>query len=224
MGDTDRSAISLSASHTRENTDPPPRARLSALTPLLLLMPPTDFTELMPLSPMESTPSTLPQLLPTLSMPQSSTLPQLLPTLSTLPQLTMPQSRLDMLSPTPMRSLHTPSPTLLLMTTPRLASTLRNSPMVLPTLPDLTLLLFLMAESNTSSTLPTDMMDMSLMSPMREPLSTQRPQPHTRLPQLMPQLPLITLKSEIPQKTSTTNPRQSQSTKKETQKLIFTRD
>merc|ERR1712102_41879 len=172
-------------------------------------------------------PSMLPQLLPTLSMPQSSTLPQLLPTLSMLPQLimpqpqlTMPQSRLDMLSPTPMRSLHTPTPTLLLMTTPRLASTLRNSPMVLPMLPDLTLLLFLMAESNMSSTLPTDMMDMSLMSPMREPLSTQRPQPHTRLPQL----PLITLKSEIPQKTSTTNPRQSQSTKKETQKLIFTRD
>merc|ERR1719410_3024084 len=202
-------------------------------------MPPTDFTELMPLSPMESTlsmpqllmPSTLPQLLPTLSMPQSSMLPQLLPMLSMLPQLIMPQpqlttpqSRLDMLSPTPMRSLHTPTPTLLLMTTPRLASTLRNSPMVLPTLPDLTLLLFLMAESNTSSTLPMDMMDMSLMSPMREPLSTQRPQPHTRLPQLTPQLPLITLKSEIPQKTSTTNPRQSQSTKKETQKLIFTRD
>merc|ERR1712243_395478 len=187
-------------------------------------MPPTDFTELMPLSPMGSTLS-MPQLL----MP--SMLPQLLPTLSTLPQLimpqpqlTMPQSRLDMLSPTPMRSLHTPSPMLLLMTTPRLASTLRNSPMVLPTLPDLTLLLFLMAESNTSSTLPTDMMDMSLMSPMREPLSTQRPQPHTRLPQLIPQLLLITLKSEIPQKTSTTNPRQSQSTKKETQKLIFTRD
>merc|ERR1719188_2668876 len=177
-------------------------------------MPPTDFTELMPLSPMESTPS-MPQLLMPSMLPQFF-MPQ--------PQLTMPQSRLDMLSPTPMRSLHTPSPTLLLMTTPRLASTLRNSPMVLPTLPDLTLLLFLMAESNTSSTLPTDMMDMSLMSPMREPLSTQRPQPHTRLPQLMPQLPLITLKSEIPQKTSTTNPRQSQSTKKETQKLIFTRD
>merc|ERR1719367_2636256 len=185
----------------------------------------------MPSMPQFTTLSTLPQLLLMLSMPQLSTLPQLLPTLSTLPQLimpqpqlTMPQSRLDMLSPTPMRSLHTPSPTLLLMTTQRLASMLRNSPMVLPTLPDLTLLLFLMAESNTSSTLPTDMMDMSLMSPMREPLSTQRPQTHTRMPQLMPQLPLITLKSEIPQKTSTTNPRQSQSTKKETQKLIFTRD
>merc|ERR1719348_72888 len=176
-------------------------------------------------------PSTLPQLLLMLSMPQSSTLPQLLPTLSTLPQLimpqpqlTMPQSRLDMLSPTPMRSLHTPSPTLLLMTTPRLASTLRNSPMVLPTLPDLTLLLFLMAESNTSSTLPTDMMDMSLMSPMREPLSTQSPQPHTRLPQLMPQLQLITLKSEIPQMTSQPTRDNHNQHKKKHKKLIFTRD
>merc|ERR1719410_1157681 len=126
--------------------------------PLLLLMPPTDFTELMPLSPMESTLSmpqfttlphsstTLPQLLPMLSMPQlSTTLPQLLPTLSMLPQLimpqpqlTMPQSRLDMLSPTPMKSPHTPTPMLLLMTTQRPASMLRNSPMVLPTLLDLT--------------------------------------------------------------------------------------
>merc|ERR1711933_129398 len=138
-----------------------------------------------------------------LSMPQLSTmLPQLLPTLSMLlqlimpqPQLTMPQSRLDMLSPTPMRSPHTPTPMLLLMTTPRPASMLRNSPMVLPTLLDLTPLLFLMAESNTSSTLPTDMMDMSLMSPMREPLSTQKPQLHTPQPQL------IMLKSEIPQLT-----------------------
>merc|ERR1719322_807189 len=49
-------------------------------------------------------------------------------------------------------------------------------------LPDLTLLLFLMAESNTSNTPPMDMMDLLLMSPMREPLSTQRNQPHTRLP------------------------------------------
>merc|ERR1712227_37669 len=40
-----RSAINLSASHSRENTDPPPRARLSDPTPLLSLMPPTDFTE-----------------------------------------------------------------------------------------------------------------------------------------------------------------------------------
>merc|ERR1719232_2440340 len=40
-----RSAISLSASHTRENTDPPPRARPLDPMPLLSLMPPTDFTE-----------------------------------------------------------------------------------------------------------------------------------------------------------------------------------
>merc|ERR1719433_1407351 len=116
-----------------------------------------------------------------------------------LPQPIMPQHQLTMpqLSPTLMRSPHTPTPMLLLMTTPSLASTLRNSPMVLLMLLDLTLLLFLMAESNMSSTLPTDMMDMSLMSPMREPLSTQRPQL-----QLMPQPQLIMLKSEIPQLTS----------------------
>merc|ERR1712227_979810 len=62
----DRSATSQSASHSRENTEPPLRARLSVPTPLLLLMPPTDFTE-----PRES--------LLTLSMPQS--LPMLLPQL-----------------------------------------------------------------------------------------------------------------------------------------------
>merc|ERR1711944_238189 len=123
-----------------------------------------------------------------LSMPQSTMLsmPQLsmLPQLSTLPRLTMPQSRLDMLLMTLLSSLLTPSPTLLLMTTPRPASMLRNSPMGLPTLLDLTPLLFLMAESNTSSTPPMDMTDLLLMLPTREPLSTQRNQPHTRLPQL----------------------------------------
>merc|ERR1719270_2322501 len=117
--------------------------------------------------------STLPQLLPTLSMPQSTMLcmlPQLLPT-----QLPMLLLLMTLLS-----NLPTPSPTLLLMTTPSPASTQRNHLMELPMLPDLTLLLFPMAESNTSSTPPTDMMDSSLMSPMREPLSTQRrwlPQP-----------------------------------------------
>merc|ERR1712122_395592 len=40
-----RSAINLSASHSRENTDPPPRARPLDPMPLLSLMPPTDFTE-----------------------------------------------------------------------------------------------------------------------------------------------------------------------------------
>merc|ERR1711983_149333 len=97
-----RSAINLSASHTRENTYPPPRARLSVPTPLLLLMPPTDFTELMLLSPMEFMPSmpqstmlSMPQFLdmlsmpqlPMLSIPQSTTLSTQLPMLSTLPQL-----------------------------------------------------------------------------------------------------------------------------------------
>merc|ERR1719367_4473 len=90
------------------------------------------------------------------------------------------------------------------MTTPSQTSTLRSSPMVPATLPDLTPLLFPMAESNTSSTLPTVMMDMSLMSLMREPLSTQRLQHQaTRLPQLMPQPQLTTLKSKVPQRTPT---------------------
>merc|ERR1712012_1494717 len=147
-------------------------------------MPPTDFTELMLLSPMEPMLS-MPQLLPT-QLPMLSTLPQLLPMLSmlpqlsTLPQLTMPQSRLDTLLMTLLSNLHTLSPTLLLMTTPSPASMLRSHLMELPMLLDPTLLLFPMAESNMSSTPPTDMMDSSLMSPTREPLSTQRrwlPQP-----------------------------------------------
>merc|ERR1712025_84451 len=114
-------------------------------------------------------------------------------------QLTMPQLQLtERLRCTPMRFLPTPTPTLLPMTTPSLTSTPRSSPMVPATLPDLTPLLFPMAESNTSSTLPTVMMDMSLMSLMREPLSTQRLQHQaTRLPQLM------TLKSKVPQRTPT---------------------
>merc|ERR1719471_516511 len=57
---------------------------------------------------------------------------------------------------------------------------------------DLTLLLFLMAESNTSSTPPTDMMDLLPMSPMRELLYTQRSQ-FTRLPQLTMPLPQHTM-------------------------------
>merc|ERR1712112_151495 len=92
--DTDRSAINLLANHTRENTEAQHRARLSDPTLLLLLMPPTDFTVLMLLSPMEFTPSTpqftmlsmLPQLLLMLFM-----LLQLLLTPCTLPRLTMPQ-------------------------------------------------------------------------------------------------------------------------------------
>merc|ERR1719336_108567 len=61
-----RSAISLSASHTRENTDPPPRARPLDPTPLLLLMPPTDFTEPRESLLMLSMPQLLPTLLPQL--------------------------------------------------------------------------------------------------------------------------------------------------------------
>merc|ERR1712025_683892 len=149
----------------------------------------------------------LPQFLPMLSMPQSTTLsmlpqsttlstqlptlsmlPQLLPTLSMhqstmlsmLPQLLPTQLPMLLLLMTLLSNLPTHSPTLLLMTTPSPASTLRNHLMELPMLLDPPLLLFLMAESNTSSTPPTDMMDSSLMSPMRELLSTQRrwlPQP-----------------------------------------------
>merc|ERR1712168_1042 len=137
---------------------------------------------------------------------------QLLLTPCTLPQLTMPQlllmlqlTRLPQLRFTLMRFLPTPTPTPLLMTTQSLPSTPRSNPMEPATLPDLTPLLFPMAESNTSSTLPTVMMDMSLMSLMREPLSTQRLQHQdTRLPQLMPQPQLTTLKSKVPQRTPTT--------------------
>merc|ERR1719277_1268687 len=61
-----RSAINLSASHTRENTDPPPRARPLDPTPLLSLMPPTDFTEPRESLLMLSMPQLLPMLLPQL--------------------------------------------------------------------------------------------------------------------------------------------------------------
>merc|ERR1712045_547251 len=198
--DTDRSAINLLANHTRENTEAQHRARLSDPTLLLLLMPPTDFTELMLLSPMEFMPST-----PQFTM--LSMLPQLLLMLCMLLQLLLmlQLTRLPQLRFTLMRFLPTPTPTPLPMTTQSLPSTPRSSPMEPATLPDLTPLLFPMAESNTSSTLPTVMMDMSLMSLMREPLSTQRLQHQaTRLPQLMPQPQLTTLKSKVPQRTPTT--------------------
>merc|ERR1711963_269482 len=61
-----RSAISPSASHSRENTDPPPRARPLDPTPLLSLMLPTDFTEPRELLLMLSMPQLLPTLLPQL--------------------------------------------------------------------------------------------------------------------------------------------------------------
>merc|ERR1711978_323182 len=88
--DTARSAINLLANHTRENTEAQHRARLSDPTLLLLLMPPTDFTVLMLLSPMEFTLS-MPQLLPML--PQLLlTMPSMLPQLLLmLLQLIMPQ-------------------------------------------------------------------------------------------------------------------------------------
>merc|ERR1712112_225242 len=91
MGDTvlDRSAINLLANHTRENTEAQHRARLSDPTLLLLLMPPTDFTVLMLLSPMEFMPYT-PQLL--LTVPLLHQLSLMLPLSSLmLLQLIMPQ-------------------------------------------------------------------------------------------------------------------------------------
>merc|ERR1712025_311536 len=158
---------------------------------MLSMLPQLLLTPSMPQLP---TPCTLPQLLPMPSM-----LPQLLPTLSMLPQLsrllpqlTMPQLQLTRLRLTLMRSLPTLSPTLLLMTTQSPTSMLRSSPMELPTLPDLTLLLFPMDVSNMSSTLPMVMMDMSPMSHTRELLSTPR-RNHTSQPQLQ----LITLKSSL---------------------------
>merc|ERR1711992_489996 len=95
--DTARSAINLLANHTRENTEAQHRARLSDPTLLLLLMPLTDFTVLMLLSPMEFTPSTPqslptpPQLLLTVPSMQPQLLLMLLQLLLMLPQLTMPQ-------------------------------------------------------------------------------------------------------------------------------------
>merc|ERR1712107_459724 len=110
-------------------------------------------------------------------------LPQLL--LTDLPQLPI------RLRPTLMRSPPTHTPMLLLMTTQRLNSVLRSPLMVLELLKDLTLLLFLMAESKLLHTLPMVMMDMLLMS-MKEQLNTQRLLP-TRLLQLMPQPPFTRL-------------------------------
>merc|ERR1712018_779143 len=133
-------------------------------------------------------PSTLPQLLPT--MPQSLPMPPQLSRL--LLQLTMPQLQLTRLRLMLMRSLPTPSPMLLLMTTQRPTSTLRSSPMVPPMLPDLTPLLFPMDVSNMSNTLPMVMMDMSPMLHTRELLSTPR-RNHTSQPQLQ----LTTLKSSL---------------------------
>merc|ERR1712117_193789 len=114
------------------------------------------------------------------TLPQSLLTPSML--LQSLPQL------LSRLRNTPMRSPHTPSPTLLLMTTQSPTSTPRSSPMVPAMSPDLTLLLFPMDVSNMSSTLQMVMMDMSPMLLTRELLSTQRrnpmslPQPQLTMP------------------------------------------
>merc|ERR1711868_364165 len=132
-----------------------PRDFLRSSPPLL----PTDQSQLVRMLLSHSTllPHTvlltLPQFLPMPSMPQStmlSMLPQLLPTqlpmLSMLPQLLPTQLPMLLLLMTLLNNLPTPSPTLLLMTTPSPASTLRNHLMELPMLLDPTPLLFPMAE------------------------------------------------------------------------------
>merc|ERR1712130_387569 len=78
------------ANHTRENTEAQHRARLLVPMLLLLLMPPTDFSVLMLLSPMEFMPS-MPQSLPTLPQLLLTVPSMLLQLLLMLPQLTMPQ-------------------------------------------------------------------------------------------------------------------------------------
>merc|ERR1712227_831535 len=103
-----------------------------------------------------------------------------------LPQPTtplLPTSTEILLSPPP-----TPTPTPWLMTTQRPTSTSKSPMMETAMFRDLTLLLFPMAESRLSSTPPTDMTDLSLMSPMRELPSTQRPSHTTQpLPTSQPQ-------------------------------------
>merc|ERR1719367_1752666 len=160
--------------------------------------------------------TTLPQLLPTLSMPEStmpSTLLQLImPQLSTLPQLTMPQSRLDMSLMTLLSLPHTLTPTLLLMTTLVLLSTRLRTMMEPVLLMENTLSTFLMAESNMLSITPMTMMVLSLMSPMREShtmlllpqlLMPSMPQllPMLSMPQLLPMLsmPQFSLMVSMPQ-------------------------
>merc|ERR1711887_328421 len=85
-----------------------------------------------------------------------------------------------------MSPLHTPTPTLLLMTTPTPTSMQLRLVMVLVMLRDPTQLLFLMVVSSTLTTRLMDMLDMLLMSPMMELLSTQMPLPQLLLLQPMP--------------------------------------
>merc|ERR1719420_2616455 len=133
-------------------------------------------------------------------------LPQSLPTppLPIMPQLLLLQLIMHLLRLMLMRFLPTHTPTLLLMTTQRPPSMLRRPLMVPAMSRDLTELLFLMAESKLLPTPPMDMMDMLLMSPMRELLPTQRlPQWLLMLPQLMllqwlPMLPQLIMPQLLP--------------------------
>merc|ERR1712128_283325 len=114
---------------------------------------------------------------PLLSMP-----PQLTTHLSSMPhQLTTPL-------PIPMSPPLTLTPMLLPMTTPTPTSTLLRLVMVTEMLRDLTLLLFLMAVPSMLTTRLMVMLDMLLMLPMMELLSTLMPQHLTMLPQSPPML------------------------------------
>merc|ERR1712106_964048 len=117
----------------------------------------------------------LPTQLLLLTPPLSSDMPQLLlPTLLLLLALLLLLMRLRSLTPTSME---------LPMTTPTPTSTLLRMLMLLEMCRDPTLLLSLMAVSRLSSTPLTTTMDMLLMYPMREHLSTP-----LLLSQLLPQL------------------------------------
>merc|ERR1712038_1761985 len=92
-----------------------------------------------------------------------------------------------MLSPRA-RTSPTPTSTELLMTTPRLTSTLLRLLMDLVLSQDLTPLLFLMAVPSMLSTPLTTTTDTSPRLPTRESLSTQRPSltcPHLPLPTML---------------------------------------
>merc|ERR1739838_1183993 len=123
------------------------------------------------------------------TMPQLSIMPQLstTPLLSTLPQLMLPSTLPQLMLNQLMLMNPTPTSTELLMTTPRLTSTLLR-PLMVPVLSlDLMMLLFPMAVPSMSSTPPTTTTDMSLMSPMTESQSTPRPS----LMSLLPPLPTM---------------------------------
>merc|ERR1712106_1177415 len=99
--------------------------------------------------------------------------------LLTLPLLLLPMLPLSLMR---LRS-PTPTSTELLMTTPTQTSTLLRLPMLLEMCRDPTLLLSLTVVSRLSSTHLITTMDMLLMSPMKEHLSTP-----LLLSQLLPQL------------------------------------